>query len=364
MNNKVFLLPYSAKRTTYVERKITMKKFVYEPEKTTLLQYLDYWFIKYIAIKVRESTYDSYHGYIYNHIVPKIGNVLLKDIDLDILQDFFIDEKAHGNLRNKNKELSPKTLNNMRNMLNEALDKAVSLRYIDKNWLSDVELPRVLQPEIAVFSVEAERLILDKSISDEYLEYGFSYWLSDIFGLRCGENVALKWSDFDFKHNEFRVCRTIKRVHNHTGVGAKTYLKIGQPKTQQANRTIPFTDDIKEKIISIMRRREGMGYYSSRKASKKMKDYIFLSTIGELPDPDIFGKKFKDFIAELGIDDADYSFHSLRHTFITRGIEKGVDIKALSEIAGHSSVQFTLDRYAHVLQEHKRRVMETLLSDK
>ena len=74
-------------------------------------------------------------------------------------------------------------------------------------------------------------------------------------------------------------------------------------------------------------------------------------------------RRFKSLLNSIGINNPKYHVHSIRHTFATRGIEKGVDVKTLSEILGHSSVQFTLDRYAHVLSAQKRKVMEIMLSD-
>ena len=59
-----------------------------------------------------------------------------------------------------------------------------------------------------------------------------------------------------------------------------------------------------------------------------------------------------------------FTFHALRHTFASRALEQGMDAKTLSVILGHSSVAFTLDRYAHVLTDHKieeMKCMQTLL---
>lgn len=70
---------------------------------------------------------------------------------------------------------------------------------------------------------------------------------------------------------------------------------------------------------------------------------------------------FKRITREAGIDDA--NFHSLRHTFATRAIEKGADVKTLSVILGHSNVNITLNRYAHVLDEQKRKTMNMLLGE-
>ena len=53
-------------------------------------------------------------------------------------------------------------------------------------------------------------------------------------------------------------------------------------------------------------------------------------------------------------------FHALRHTFATRAIECGVDVKALSEIMGHKNVEITLNRYAHCFMEYKHEMINRL----
>lgn len=63
--------------------------------------------------------------------------------------------------------------------------------------------------------------------------------------------------------------------------------------------------------------------------------------------------RFKRQLKEAGIDNR--NFHILRHTFATNCIENGMDVKALSEILGHSDVKITLNRYVHPTMESKRQ---------
>lgn len=53
-------------------------------------------------------------------------------------------------------------------------------------------------------------------------------------------------------------------------------------------------------------------------------------------------------------------FHSLRHTFATRALECGMNVKTLSEILGHKNATVTLNRYAHSMMEHKKEMMNKL----
>lgn len=67
---------------------------------------------------------------------------------------------------------------------------------------------------------------------------------------------------------------------------------------------------------------------------------------------------FKDALKKSSIDSANY--HALRHTFATRCIELGFDVKSLSEILGHASVNITMNRYVHPSLELKKDNMQLL----
>jgi len=53
-------------------------------------------------------------------------------------------------------------------------------------------------------------------------------------------------------------------------------------------------------------------------------------------------------------------FHSLRHTFATRALECGIDIKSLAEILGHKNPTITLNRYAHSMMNYKKAMINKI----
>ena len=69
-----------------------------------------------------------------------------------------------------------------------------------------------------------------------------------------------------------------------------------------------------------------------------------------------YQKSFELLVERLDI--SRLSFHALRHTFATRALESGMDIKTLSEVLGHKSATVTLNRYAHSMMEHKQNAMD------
>ena len=79
---------------------------------------------------------------------------------------------------------------------------------------------------------------------------------------------------------------------------------------------------------------------------------------GKFIEPTVYARRYKAILKEIGVRDV--KFHTTRHTFSTRALEIGMDIKTLSEILGHASPTVTLNIYAHSLPEHKAKEMDRL----
>ena len=75
-------------------------------------------------------------------------------------------------------------------------------------------------------------------------------------------------------------------------------------------------------------------------------------------DPRTMQYRFKKILKEAGIESR--TFHTLRHTFATNCVENGTDVKALSELLGHSDVKITLNRYVHPTMDSKRKQIGAL----
>lgn len=86
--------------------------------------------------------------------------------------------------------------------------------------------------------------------------------------------------------------------------------------------------------------------------------YVLSSDKLKYTEPRLMQIKFGQMIADCEIDKA--NFHALRHTFVTRCIEAGVDVKTLSELLGHSDLKTTLNRYVHSSFKLKQKSMEQL----
>ncbi len=317
----------------------------------TFEEWLKYWFETYSRRTVKHSTAVSYIGYINGHITPNIGSLTLSELNTDVLQRFINNQSDNGNL--KGGGLSPKTLQNMNRMIHKSLEKAIELDLIVKNYASFVEIPRIEEVEMRVLTVEEQQL-LENELKTSNEKLAFGVYLSLTLGIRLGEVLGLRWSDIDTRKGIVRIRRTVNRLEKLDGSG--TELVVGTPKSKNSLRDIPISEGYCQKLMCYWARSSQI-----MRKPPDYNDYLLRSAVGGPAEPKTMQETFKRILKAAGVADA--NFHSLRHTFATRAIEKGADVKTLSVLLGHSDVNITLNRYAHVLDEQKRKTMNLLLGE-
>ncbi len=91
----------------------------------------------------------------------------------------------------------------------------------------------------------------------------------------------------------------------------------------------------------------------------KPNDYILTGKSNKFIEPRLLEYHFKNYVKSCELEDV--NFHALRHTFATRCVEAGFDIKTLSEILGHVNVNITLNRYVHSSMEFKRTTVRVIV---
>lgn len=186
------------------------------------------------------------------------------------------------------------------------------------------------------------REILEKLLLRRSDTTSVGIMLSLFTGLRIGELCGLRWEDIDFGEKTLSVSRTVERIADIDAHYRRTKLIVSEPKTANSYRQIPLPDFLAE-ILQNMPPEEGIYLVSGR----------------DVPiEPCTFYKQYRKFMTENGLPV--YPFHTLRHTFATRCIEVGFDVKALSEIMGHASVTTTMAVYVHPPMAQKRKYMEKL----
>lgn len=326
------------------------------PNNILVQDWLDQWLKNYAVISIRPSTYINYEGYVHNHIIPAFGKIPLQDITPVIVQNFYNQKFESGRADGKG-GLSAKTIRNMHNMLHQAFEQAKINGIIMNNPADGAVIPRQEKKEMRVLSVQEQKALL-KVLHLHRL--GFAILFDLATGLRIGELCALKWSDVNFNKRTIKISRTLQRIKKsklEQIYGEKTTAIIeGNVKTNSGFREIPLPDKIFEKLLLHRQKQiEEMEYYKDFYTDK---GYIFTMPLGTCVEPHTMRDAFEFLLKEADIKHA--NFHALRHTFATRAIENGVNVKTLSDILGHSQVQITMDLYCHTSLDLMRDSMDKM----
>lgn len=284
--------------------------------------------------RVKESTVAKYSVALENHIKPFFGKFLPETITTAMTAEF-----ADHLLTEK--KLSAKTAKDIMIVL-----KAV-LRFIvntgNKGNLIEVAMPRYKYREIRVLSHQEQQIFVDYLIKDmDSSKFGILFAL--MTGLRIGEVCALRTGDVSLADRTVTVRVTMQRIKNMDG-GAKTKIVFSEPKSSNSSRIVPLTS----KAIELCR---------ERVLQNSPESFLLTGSETKHMEPRVLQYRIKKYSMDCGIEDL--HFHVLRHTFATRCVEVGFEIKSLSEVLGHSTPNITLARYVHSSLEFKRQNMTKL----
>lgn len=240
-------------------------------------------------------------------------------------------------------------------MMHNAFKIAYLNDLVPKNYIEYIVLPKVIKKEMRVLTkAEQEKLLIAITNTDE--PYAFGIFLCLSTGIRIGELCALTWDNIDFTNKLLKIRKTLQRLRTLDESDTKTKIYIDTPKSQASIRDIPLTDSM---IDALIKHKENM----SSKCGLSIvasNQYVITQKINSPVEPKTMQDYFKATVEYSGITKA--NFHSLRHTFATRALEAGIDFKTLSVLLGHSDINVTMNRYAHVLDDIKRKAMNEITS--
>lgn len=279
---------------------------------------------------LKASSRETYRTMFERHIAPELGPVDIARITQD---------DVHGLIAILNrKKLSQSMIASVVRLLSSLLRAAQEEGLIQRNPCRKVVLPKASREEQRVLSPREQTQVKSAAMTAGNL----SALLALYTGLRLGEICALQWRDIDWERRTITVRHTAQRLRKHGG-NARTAVMVGQPKTQKSRRVIP----IPALLLDLLR------------ARKDVSRSLFVFGQEDRPaEPRTIQRQFAKLIRPLGLEGV--HFHTLRHTFATRLLELGTDIKTVSVLLGHASTRFTLDFYAHSLIDQQRAAMDKL----
>lgn len=300
-------------------------------------EWLNLWLNNYIKTSNKRRTLKQYLKAAKLHILPNLGDFELADITPFALQKFVTELTISGNRRTGG-GLSPNFIKTIISMVQNSLKTAHLAGLLQKYPAGKIKSPKIIEKQVECFTAAEQKTIEAAALFAKKDKYR-GIVLSLYTGLRIGELLALTWGDISFEKGVLSVTKT---CYDGTENGKHIRI-IDTPKTENSRRQIPLSKAILKILKEI-------------KAKSKCE---FIIADGEKP---IFIRSYQRTFELLlkKLELPHKGFHSLRHTFATRALECGMDVKTLSEILGHKNATITLNRYAHSLWEHKAEMMNKL----
>lgn len=296
--------------------------------------YCDEWLLLKRS-RVKESTYVKYEAILEKHIKPEF-----EKYDPKMITEMNVEQFAYELIHLKN--LSVKTARDILSVLHAVLDYAG--RQDSQIVTIVISYPKEKYKERRVLSREEQEQFV-KYLNTEMDVCKFGVLLALMTGLRLGEICALRWSDISLTEGTLCVRHSMQRLKDTNAMRTKkTKVIITLPKSEQSIRVIPLNKN----ILDICRRWKPAEEEAFVLTGKKD---VYL-------EPRTLQYRMKHYTEMCDLEGV--HFHTLRHSFATRCVEAGFEIKSLSEILGHSSTNITLGCYVHSSLELKRKNMEKL----
>ena len=294
---------------------------------------------------VKESTYVRYRYLYEKHIDGTFGKNMLHALDCGEIESY-IRSKQRSNITNG---LAPKTVQDILSVYRILISYGVEKGYLSSEYsFNKSTTSKTVNPEDSTVRVipPRERIHLEKFALNNGTVRCFGIVLAMYTGIRIGELCALRWKDIDLENGILYIRNTMQRLKDYSAAGGRkrTRLIIGPPKTTSSLRMIPLSAFLIKKLSE---------YASSP-------EFFFLTGREKPEEPRSYLYFYKNQLEKCGLPE--YTFHAIRHTFATRCVEEGIDVKSLSEILGHSNVKITMNRYVHPSLETKRQQLERLFA--
>lgn len=292
-------------------------------------------------VRLKGGSEQRYDYLIKAHIMPELGGLKLSQITATTVNTFLNNKLNNGRLDGTG-GLSPSYVGSIMIIVNSAISFAVAEQMCPP-LRTPIYKPQTEKSELEILSIE-EQTLIEQYVRRNLNPTNIGILISLYTGLRIGEVCALSWDDIDLTNNVIHVRHTVARVKNDTkDLNTKSRLIIDEPKTRASKRDIPIPSTLLPAILE----------YRSISSS----DYL-VSDNAAFVSPRTYEYRYHRVLDCCGV--APINYHALRHTFASRCIAVGVDVKSLSEVLGHGNSAITLNTYVHSSIDLKRCQLEKL----
>lgn len=325
---------------------------VFEPEKISISDFIEYWLSTYIKINKKISTHEHYARDCRVHIAPVLGSYYIQNVSSKMIQDFLVSKADTHAIT---------TVANLYGELSSLFNYALSLGYLKENPLKKVSMPKKkYKKDVTVLTIEQINLILDRLKNTNLIP---PIMIALHTGMRAGEVMGLTWSSVDIENSVIRVDKQLQYLQ-------KKWV-LTTPKTESSNRNIKINNLLKKYLIDLKEKQDGnKDFYGEYYLTNKVVDirftnpkildgvdFVNVRENGEMLTTNSLKYISRVVNRELGIN---FKFHYLRHTHATLLLENGVNAKVAQERLGHSKISTTLDTYSHVTENMQQDAADKL----
>ncbi len=297
------------------------------------------WLENYVKPSSKVRTYERYCIIVEKHLSPRLGRYEIDELTGILLQRQITEMLTSGNQRT-GKGLAVNSVNGIITVMKTTLKLACVLKLCEGYVGDQLKRPKAEEKQVECFT-QAEQRRIERAVELDRRPKMFGVTLCLYTGLRIGELLALEWEDIDFGKGVLSVSKSCADGRNERG---EHCLRQGTPKTLSSNREIPIPKQLMPALKELKKK-------SNSKRVIENKDGGTLSVRS-------YQRSFELLLKKEGVSPR--CFHSLRHTFATRALECGIDVKTIAELLGHKNPTVTLNRYAHSMTKHKKEMMNKL----
>ncbi|HEV3266880.1 MAG TPA: tyrosine-type recombinase/integrase [Acidimicrobiales bacterium] len=330
------------KRTEVVEKLKDLRRkiddrLLLKDESVKVAELFERWFEDVMRHQIAPSTFSNYQTVVRMHILPCLGNKKLVELNVGDV-DKLLSQKADSGL-------SASTVRRIRAVLAQCLDQAIRWELVHRNVATLSRSPKMVRREGRTLSPDQARHLLE-TLRGHHNEALYAQMLST--GLRRGEALGLRWSDFDRDTGVLRVLRQLKREGSR--------LVTTDTKTSLSRRAVNLPEPMLKALLTHEERQEaerdwlGDSWIDS--------GYIFTSSVGTPIDPRNLYREFQAICRSAGL--GDWHPHELRHSAASLMLAQGVKIQVVSQVLGHSSIRMTADVYGHILDPDRREAADAM----
>ena len=334
-----------------------------DPKKILFSEYALYWLQTYKWNKIEPSSYTRLYRVYECQIKDTLGKKMIGDITTKDIQKL-IDEHANPSSNNV-KPLALSGLKRIIQFIRPCMNMAIEEEIIYKNPCDNVILPKEsciqvdtrMQCSLNDDEIEQFRnCALGKyKTSNEYYSRDFFILLLIVnLGLRVGEALALQWDDIDFDKRLIYINKTVQSNilnFNHENGNNVVYNRIKKStKTKSGVRVLQINDDVMQYLTELKE-------YDKRHHIASQ--YVSCTSVGTMNSSRNLQRSLDRLINKTNITKR-VTLHTLRHTFGSTLLRRGVGIEVISKLMGHANITITYQKYIHSIQEEEAKAMNMI----